>query len=64
MVIVYEASQFPIAEPRMDRMALWRLRRARLSGISTLFVPPLPQRPPDRAMVRRLGLEAAAKRGR
>jgi uncharacterized protein YabN with tetrapyrrole methylase and pyrophosphatase domain len=63
-VVVYEAAQFPLAEPRVDRRPLATLARARMTGISTLYVPPLADRPPDRAMLERLGLRGAARRAR
>jgi len=55
-VTVYEASTLPVAPPRIERVRLERLERTRVSALSTLYVPPLPDRATDRRMARRLGL--------
>lgn len=39
-VVVYEASQFPIADPMIQRVPLAALAQAEVSVVSTLFVPP------------------------
>jgi uncharacterized protein YabN with tetrapyrrole methylase and pyrophosphatase domain len=39
-VIIYEAAMIPIYGPRVERVPLIRLPRARLTPISTLYVPP------------------------
>jgi siroheme synthase len=55
-VVVYEASTLPITPPKIVRVALARLSSAPVTAISTLFVPPLPDRDTDLEMARRLGL--------
>ncbi len=40
-VTVYEASQYPSFEPRVDEVMLEELPNAKLSRITTLYVPPL-----------------------
>jgi uncharacterized protein YabN with tetrapyrrole methylase and pyrophosphatase domain len=54
-VILYEASIYPFCEPVRRRVRLSRLARTRYMPISTLFVPPLPDRPASPAVKRRLG---------
>ncbi|NGO41279.1 SAM-dependent methyltransferase [Streptomyces ureilyticus] len=39
-VVVYEAAQFTVSAPRVDRVPLRELCDTPLSGISTLYVPP------------------------
>jgi uncharacterized protein YabN with tetrapyrrole methylase and pyrophosphatase domain len=58
-VVLYEASQYAVTEPVMERMPLSRLAEAEPSGISTLFVPALPPRAYDDNALKRLGLEPA-----
>ncbi len=56
-VIVYEAAQYPVCRPRVQRVKLSELPDANLSGISTLYIPPK-EVPPARAdMLSRLGLK-------
>jgi precorrin-6B methylase 1 len=54
--IVYQAAQHPIGEPLIERVRLGDLPAARVTPIATLCVPPLAPEPPDRAMLRRLGI--------
>ncbi|HET6266511.1 MAG TPA: SAM-dependent methyltransferase [Acidobacteriota bacterium] len=39
-VIVYEAAQYPITEPRIDRVPLGKLPEATITAFCTLYVPP------------------------
>jgi uncharacterized protein YabN with tetrapyrrole methylase and pyrophosphatase domain len=55
-VVVYEASTLPITPPKIVRVALGELGTAPVTAISTLYVPPLPDRDTDLEMARRLGL--------
>lgn len=55
-VVVYEASTLPIAPPKIARVPLGTLAEAPVSALSTLYVPPLPDRETDLAMAERLGL--------
>lgn len=49
-VIIYQAAQFPIGNPRVDRLELGLLPDAPMTPICTLVVPPLPNRTPDTDM--------------
>lgn len=60
-VVVYEASQYAVVEPVMNRVALADLPDARVSGISTLYVPPKAGSRLSQDMVRRLGIGAREK---
>jgi len=55
-VIVYETSSVPICEPMVVRVPLNSLSSARVTAMSTLFVPPMIKAPLDEAMARRLAL--------
>jgi uncharacterized protein YabN with tetrapyrrole methylase and pyrophosphatase domain len=55
-VVVYEASTLPVVPPTIVRVPLSEIRAAPVTAISTLYVPPLPDRATDPAMARRLGL--------
>jgi len=54
--IVYEAAQYPFVDPRIRRMPLDAVPRARLSEYSTLYLPPKRRARLDRAMLKRLRL--------
>lgn len=54
-VVVYEATTLPITPPKVHRVPLRRLARAPVTATSTLYVPPLPDRETDGAMLKRLG---------
>ncbi|MGE0639487.1 MAG: SAM-dependent methyltransferase [Thermoanaerobaculia bacterium] len=54
-VVVYEASTLPLTPPVILRLPLGALGTADVTAISTLYVPPLPDRATDRRMLRRLG---------
>lgn len=54
-VIVYEAAQWTIAKPSAQRVALANLGGARITPISTLYVPPKPGIPVDLELAARLG---------
>ena len=56
-VIVYEAAQWPICAPRIQCVALSELQTARISPLSTLYVPPKTSPPRDEEMFQRLGIE-------
>lgn len=60
-VVVYEAAQVPLAQPRIARIALATLPKAPMTAMSTLLVPPLVKPALDAAMARRLGLAAEPK---
>lgn len=55
-VVVYEAAQLVVCPPRIHRTPLAGLPATPVTGISTLYVPPLERRVADREMLQRLGL--------
>jgi uncharacterized protein YabN with tetrapyrrole methylase and pyrophosphatase domain len=58
-VVLYQASQYPVCEPIMERVPLSKLPTAGVTGISTLYVPPKGTRPPaDAVMQERLGIRS------
>lgn len=59
-VILYEASQLPVAEPRIERLPLCALAGAPVRIASTLYVPPVAPPAKDPAVLARLGLAAPA----
>lgn len=58
-VVIYEASQYPVCRPRIERVALGRLARSRVTVISTLYVAPRAKARADKKMMARLGLACA-----
>lgn len=54
-VVLYEASPYPIAGPRLERLPLRDLARAAISPMVTLFVPPAVPPARDAVLGRRLG---------
>lgn len=56
LAIVYEAAQYPICDPVIDCMPLGKVREARVTSISTLYVLPVTPAPLDREMLDRLGI--------
>lgn len=54
-VVVYEATTLPVTPPKILRLPLRQLAAADVTAISTLYVPPLPDRATDRRMLKRLG---------
>lgn len=55
-ILIYEASSLPITGPRIAVTPVHKLADAAVTAISTLWIEPLPDRGPDREMLRRLGL--------
>jgi uncharacterized protein YabN with tetrapyrrole methylase and pyrophosphatase domain len=55
-VVIYEAAQHPLAEPRIRVYPLSEIGPDDVTGISTMFVPPLAEAPVDREVAVRLGL--------
>ena len=51
-VVLYEASQFPISEARIERIRLGKLPDATVWPITTLYIPPKPSRHADAAIMR------------
>jgi len=54
--IIYEASHYPICDPRIDVIPLGDLPKAEVTGISTLCLPPTKAVPVDNEMIDRLGI--------
>ena len=55
-VIVYEAAQYSVCEPTMVRVPLRDLPLQRITGVSTLYLPPKVKAPVYIPMLERLGL--------
>jgi uncharacterized protein YabN with tetrapyrrole methylase and pyrophosphatase domain len=55
-VTIYEAAQYPICAPKIHQVPLARLPEALVTGISTLYIPPLKLAVPDAEMLQRLGM--------
>jgi hypothetical protein len=55
-VVIYEASQYAVCRPRIERVPLARLARSRVTVISTLYVAPRTKARVDKKMMARLGL--------
>lgn len=53
-VTVYEASQYPSIQPRIDEVILEQLPEVKLSRITTLYLPPLSKAMCDEAMLNAL----------
>ncbi len=56
-VVVYEATTLPVVPARILHLPLSALAGADVTAISTLYVPPLPDRETDLAMLQRLGFD-------
>ncbi len=55
-VVIYEASTLPTVAAKVVRLPLAELAHGPVTALSTLYVPPLPERDTDLEMARRLGL--------
>ena len=53
-VVVYQATLYPVCKPTIERLPLSELPRGPVTAMSTLLVPPLPDRPTDKALWERL----------
>jgi hypothetical protein len=51
-IVLYEAAQYAVCRPRINRVTLARLPKQAIPPAVTLFVPPLPARPIDRRVAR------------
>jgi hypothetical protein len=60
IVTHYQGSQYPVCPPQIERLPLAELADARVTGISTLYIPPVQKQPVDREMAVRLGILPAA----
>lgn len=54
--VIYEASAYPICEPRIDAIKVKDLPKMAVSGISTLCIPPVQTPASDNEMVELLGM--------
>jgi uncharacterized protein YabN with tetrapyrrole methylase and pyrophosphatase domain len=61
--LLYEASLYPVCEPVIQHVPLSGLARAEISPMSTLYVPPAYERPPDADTANRLGIVLEPRRG-
>jgi uncharacterized protein YabN with tetrapyrrole methylase and pyrophosphatase domain len=53
---IYEAAQYPVCEPIIEKVKLGDLGEARLTGVSTLYIPPHQKPHLYMTMLNRLGL--------
>ncbi|MGN7202657.1 SAM-dependent methyltransferase [Pedobacter sp. SAFR-022] len=56
LVVVYEAAQYPICQPKIIETTLNQLSTANISGISTLYIPPKGLAEINEDMLYKLGL--------
>jgi uncharacterized protein YabN with tetrapyrrole methylase and pyrophosphatase domain len=61
-VVVYEAAQYPICEPVIKRQPLVELQNMKLSGIDTLYIPPINRAPIHIDALEEIGLGSYVKR--
>ncbi len=59
-VVLYEAAQYPVCRPSVQKVKLSALSQARVSGITTLYIPPKELPPSQDGMLNRLGLKMPA----
>jgi precorrin-6B methylase 1 len=55
-VVHYQGSQYPMCEPSIEKIALENLKKAKVTGISTLYIPPQEKSVTDPQMLALLGL--------
>jgi tetrapyrrole (corrin/porphyrin) methylase-like protein len=55
-VVFYRASPYPITGPEIERVRLEAVAKLQAAPAPTLYIPPLPRRPIDRAIADRLGV--------
>ncbi len=60
-VIVYEAARLPLCSATVERIPLETLPCARVTAMSTLFVPRMVEAQIDATMLRRLGIRATSR---
>jgi uncharacterized protein YabN with tetrapyrrole methylase and pyrophosphatase domain len=61
LAVIYEASFYPIYDPIKEVTKISQLATAKISPISTLYVPPQKgTAPPDKEMIKRLGMDERA----
>lgn len=62
-VTIYEAAQYPVCQPVIEQIEIGRLHEGPVSGISTVYVPPMVKAPTYLSMVRKLGLYDMVSKG-
>jgi uncharacterized protein YabN with tetrapyrrole methylase and pyrophosphatase domain len=55
-VVLYEAAQYPVGGPTIERLPLGRLAEAPMPPLATLYVPPIRSPEPDLNVFDRLGI--------
>lgn len=55
-VTVYEAAQYPVCSPKILKLPLKKLTETKVTGISTLYIPPEQTSNTNQAMAEKLGL--------
>ncbi len=55
-VTLYEAAQYPLFEPRIDKCQLKNLSQAKILAITTLYIPPSSKLSYDRSILKTLGI--------
>jgi hypothetical protein len=63
-VLLYEASESPLGNPRVTKTTLRNLPNCSVSGVATLYVPPKGQPTVDRSIARRMGIRVFEDRQR
>ncbi|MEM7019413.1 MAG: SAM-dependent methyltransferase [Pseudomonadota bacterium] len=58
-VFHYQGAQYPISESAIEYLSLSDLVNAHLSTVSTLYLPPVQERPVDKEMAEKLGIVVA-----
>ncbi len=58
-IIIYEAANLPIQQPRIDKLALKELPFSRLTAISTLMIPPSKVLEVNHEILAKLGITEA-----
>lgn len=58
-VLVYEAAVYPVGAPVIQRLPLGQLAEAKITEVSTLYIPPKGTASVDQEMMVRLGMAAA-----
>jgi Tetrapyrrole (Corrin/Porphyrin) Methylases len=58
--IVYEATPFPVGRPFIESCEVRHLADSGITGLSTLYVPPMGSAPPDRDLMARLEMAPAS----
>lgn len=61
---IYEAARYPVCPPRIDWVPLRELVDARVTPISTLYVPPAVASTPSRRVMEALGIPASYVRAK